>query len=173
MRRMRRVVWTLHDLNRFASNINDCTRAINGGLNGLPDRMRRLNRASAAALPAVGDEALELWGGTMSKDSKPSGTNPMRMPIQQRDRRTGCVVRGSMNCAEEPPPNQIACSEMLDREGLERRRGRCVMKIVAGLIGGACDVADGWRGAIFIAAGQSGYRTGDFQTDQARTRLRT
>jgi len=32
--------WKSHGLNRFASNINDCTRAINGGLNGLPDRMR-------------------------------------------------------------------------------------------------------------------------------------
>ena len=52
--------WKSHGLNRFASNINDCTRAINGGLNGLPDRMRLYNRASAAALPAVGDEALEL-----------------------------------------------------------------------------------------------------------------
>ena len=52
--------WKSHGLNRFASNINDCTRAINGGLNGLPDRMRLHNRASAAALPAVGDEALEL-----------------------------------------------------------------------------------------------------------------
>ena len=50
--------WKSHGLNRFASNINDCTRAINGGLNGLPDRMRLYNRASAAALPAVGDEAL-------------------------------------------------------------------------------------------------------------------
>ena len=52
--------WKRHDLNRIASNINACTRAINGGLNGLPDRMRLYNRASAAALPAVGDEALEL-----------------------------------------------------------------------------------------------------------------
>ena len=52
--------WKSHGLNRFASNINACTRAINGGLNGLPDRMRLYNRASAAALPAVGDEALEL-----------------------------------------------------------------------------------------------------------------
>ena len=50
--------WKSHGLNRFASNINACTRAINGGLNGLPDRMRLYNRASAAALPAVGDEAL-------------------------------------------------------------------------------------------------------------------
>ena len=50
--------WKSHGLNRFASNINDCTRAINGGLNGLPDRMRLYNRASAAALPAVGDEVL-------------------------------------------------------------------------------------------------------------------
>jgi len=52
--------WKSHGLNRFASNINDCTRAINGGLNGLPDRMRLYELASAAALPAVGDEALEL-----------------------------------------------------------------------------------------------------------------
>ena len=52
--------WKSHGLNRFASNINDCTRAINGGLNGLPDRMRLYGRASAAALPAVGAEALEL-----------------------------------------------------------------------------------------------------------------
>ena len=52
--------WKSHGLNRFASNINDCTRAINGGLNGLPDRMRLYGRASAAALPAAGDEALEL-----------------------------------------------------------------------------------------------------------------
>ncbi len=52
--------WKSHGLNRFASNINDCTRAINGGLNGLPDRIRLYERASAAALPAVGDEALEL-----------------------------------------------------------------------------------------------------------------
>lgn len=50
--------WKSHGLNRFASNINDCTRAINGGLNGLPDRMRLYNRASAAALPAVGAEVL-------------------------------------------------------------------------------------------------------------------
>ena len=52
--------WKSHGLNRFASNINDCTRAINGGLNGLPDRMRLYELASAAALPAVGAEALEL-----------------------------------------------------------------------------------------------------------------
>lgn len=52
--------WKRHDLNRIASNINACTRAINGGLNGLPDRIRLYERASAAALPAVGDEALEL-----------------------------------------------------------------------------------------------------------------
>ena len=50
--------WKSHGLNRFASNINDCTRAINGGLNGLPDRMRLYGRASAAALPAVGAEVL-------------------------------------------------------------------------------------------------------------------
>ena len=50
--------WKSHGLNRFASNINDCTRAINGGLNGLPDRMRLYGRASAAALPAAGAEAL-------------------------------------------------------------------------------------------------------------------
>ena len=52
--------WNSHGLNRFASNINACTRAINGGLNGLPDRMRLYELASAAALPAAGDEALEL-----------------------------------------------------------------------------------------------------------------
>jgi len=50
--------WKSHGLNRFASNINDCTRAINGGLNGLPDRIRLYERASAAALPAVGAEVL-------------------------------------------------------------------------------------------------------------------
>ena len=50
--------WKSHGLNRFASNINDCTRAINGGLNGLPDRMRLYELASAAALPAVGAEVL-------------------------------------------------------------------------------------------------------------------
>ena len=50
--------WKSHGLNRFASNINDCTRAINGGLNGLPDRMRLYKRASAAALPSVGAEVL-------------------------------------------------------------------------------------------------------------------
>ena len=50
--------WKSHGLNRFASNINDCTRAINGGLNGLPDRMRLYELASAAALPAAGAEAL-------------------------------------------------------------------------------------------------------------------
>ena len=50
--------WKSHGLNRFASNINDCTRAINCGLNGLPDRMRLYGRASAAALPAVGAEVL-------------------------------------------------------------------------------------------------------------------
>ena len=50
--------WKSHGLNRFASNINDCTRAINGGLNGLPDRMRLYGQASAAALPAVGAEVL-------------------------------------------------------------------------------------------------------------------
>ena len=52
--------WKSHGLNRFAFNINACTRAINGGLNGLPDRMRLYELASAAALPAVGAEALEL-----------------------------------------------------------------------------------------------------------------
>lgn len=50
--------WKSHDLNRFASNINACARAINGGLNGLPDRIRLYERASAAALPAVGAEVL-------------------------------------------------------------------------------------------------------------------
>lgn len=50
--------WKSHGLNRLASNINDCTRAINGGLNGLPDRMRLYELASAAALPAVGAEVL-------------------------------------------------------------------------------------------------------------------
>ena len=50
--------WKRHDLNRIASNINACTRAINGGLNGLPDRIRLYERASAAALPAVGAEVL-------------------------------------------------------------------------------------------------------------------
>lgn len=52
--------WKQRDLNRLASNINACTRRINGGLNGLPDRIRLYELASAAALPAVGDEALEL-----------------------------------------------------------------------------------------------------------------
>ena len=50
--------WKSHGLNRFASNINSCTRAINGGMNGLPDRMRLYELASAAALPAVGAEVL-------------------------------------------------------------------------------------------------------------------
>lgn len=50
--------WKSHGLDRFASNINDCTRAINGGLNGLPDRIRLYERASAAALPTAGAEVL-------------------------------------------------------------------------------------------------------------------
>lgn len=52
--------WKRHDLNRIASNINACTRAINGRITGLPERIRLYGLASAAALPAVGDEALEL-----------------------------------------------------------------------------------------------------------------
>lgn len=50
--------WKSHGLNRFASNINDCTRAINGGLNGLEDRRQLYGQASAAALPSVGAEVL-------------------------------------------------------------------------------------------------------------------
>lgn len=50
--------WKQRDLNRLASNINACTRRINGGLNGLPDRIRLYELASAAALPAVGAEVL-------------------------------------------------------------------------------------------------------------------
>ncbi len=46
--------WKSHGLNRFASNINDCTRAINGGLNGLPDRMRLYRKAKRRAVgPSV------------------------------------------------------------------------------------------------------------------------
>ena len=50
--------WKQRDLNQLSSNINACTRAINGGLNGLPDRIRLYERASAAALPSVGAEVL-------------------------------------------------------------------------------------------------------------------
>ena len=50
--------WKQRDLNRLASNINACARAINGGLNGLPDRIRLYELASAAARPAVGAEVL-------------------------------------------------------------------------------------------------------------------
>ena len=50
--------WKRHDLNRFASNINACTRAINGRITGLPERIRLYGLASAAALPAVGAEVL-------------------------------------------------------------------------------------------------------------------
>ena len=50
--------WKQRDLNRLASNINACTRRINGGLNGLPDRIRLYELASAAALPAAGAEVL-------------------------------------------------------------------------------------------------------------------
>lgn len=53
-------LWKQRDLNQFWDMVTYCTRAINGGLNGLPDRIRLYELASAAALPAVGDEALEL-----------------------------------------------------------------------------------------------------------------
>lgn len=50
--------WKQRDLNQFWDMVTYCTRAINGGLNGLPDRIRLYERASAAALPAAGAEVL-------------------------------------------------------------------------------------------------------------------
>lgn len=50
--------WKQRDLNQFWDMVTYCTRAINGGLNGLPDRIRLYELASAAALPAAGAEAL-------------------------------------------------------------------------------------------------------------------
>ena len=45
------------EFGRFCALL-EAARAINGGLNGLPDRMRLYELASAAALPAVGAEVL-------------------------------------------------------------------------------------------------------------------
>ena len=50
--------WKQRDLNRFWDMVTYCTRAINGGITGLPERIRLYELASAAALPAVGAEVL-------------------------------------------------------------------------------------------------------------------
>ena len=50
--------WKQRDLNQFWDMVTYCTRAINGGITGLPERIRLYELASAAALPAVGAEVL-------------------------------------------------------------------------------------------------------------------
>ena len=50
--------WKQRDLNQFWDMATYCTRAINGGITGLPERIRLYELASAAALPAVGADAL-------------------------------------------------------------------------------------------------------------------
>ena len=50
--------WKQRDLNRFWDMVTYCTRAINGGITGLPERIRLYELASAAALPSVGADAL-------------------------------------------------------------------------------------------------------------------
>ena len=70
----------------------------------------------------------------MSKDSKPSGTNPCacRFSSATGEQVVWCVVHDELR---EAAAELYRVFEMLDREGLEHRHGRCVMKIVAGLIG--------------------------------------
>ena len=70
----------------------------------------------------------------MSKDSKPSGTNPCacRFSSATGEQVVWCVVHDELR---EAAAELDRVFEMLDREGLERGHGRCVMKIVAGLIG--------------------------------------
>ena len=41
--------WSFHDLNRHAGDIEECTRVINGGRNGIDDRRRLYGLALAAA----------------------------------------------------------------------------------------------------------------------------
>jgi len=50
--------WKQRDLNQFWDMVTYCTRAINGGITGLPERIRLYELASAAALPSVGADAL-------------------------------------------------------------------------------------------------------------------
>ena len=70
----------------------------------------------------------------MSKDSKPSGTNPCacRFSSATGEQVVWCVVHDELR---EAAAELDRVFEMLDREGLERGHGRCVMKIVAGLVG--------------------------------------
>ena len=70
----------------------------------------------------------------MSKDSKPSGTNPCacRFSSATGEQVVWCVVHDELR---EAVAELYRVFEMLDREGLEHRHGRCVMKIVVGLIG--------------------------------------
>ena len=41
--------WNFHDLNRYAGDVEECTRVINGGRNGIDDRRRLYGLALAAA----------------------------------------------------------------------------------------------------------------------------
>jgi len=41
--------WNFHDLNRYAGDVEECTRIINGGRNGIDDRRRLYGLALAAA----------------------------------------------------------------------------------------------------------------------------
>lgn len=68
----------------------------------------------------------------MSK--KPSGTNQCacRFSSATGEQVVWCVVHDELR---EAAAELDRVFEMLDREGLERGHGRCVMKIVAGLIG--------------------------------------
>ena len=70
----------------------------------------------------------------MSKDSKPSGTNPCacRFSSATGEQVVWCVVHDELR---EAAAELDRVFEMLDREGLERGHGRCVTKIVAGLLG--------------------------------------
>ena len=70
----------------------------------------------------------------MSKDSKPSGTNPCacRFSSATGEQVVWCVVHDELR---EAAAELDRVFEMLDREGLERGHGRCVTKIVAGLVG--------------------------------------
>ena len=103
----------------------------------------------------------------MSKDSKPSGTNPCacRFSSATGEQVVWCVVHDELR---EAAAELDRVFEMLDREGLERRRGRCVMKIVAGLIGEHAML----RGRLeevrgLIAADSPGIEQALFRIDQA------
>ena len=74
----------------------------------------------------------------MSADSEPprrgTGTNPCacRFSSATGEQVVWCVVHDELR---EAAAELYRVFEMLDREGLEHRHGRCVMKIVVGLIG--------------------------------------